>query len=75
MVWGCSAGNGVGRLHKIDANVNAQHCLKILKHCAAPSMQCLLRDQPATFQQDNAPSHTAKVLKEWTQGNDINILS
>ena len=75
MVWGCIARNGIGRLHKIDGNVNAQHYLKILKYCALPSMQHLYGDQPAIFQQDNAPCHTAKVVKEWIHTNNINTLS
>ena len=36
VVWGCIARNGIGRLHKIDGNVNAQHYLKILKNCIVP---------------------------------------
>ena len=75
MVWGCIARNGVGRLHKIDGNVNAQHYLQILKYCAIPSMQHLFGDQPSIFQQDNAPCHTAKVVKEWTEANGMKILS
>ena len=63
MAWGCFARSGVGRLHKIDGNANAQHYLKMLKYCVVPSMQYISRDQPAMFQQDNAPSHTAKFAK------------
>ena len=75
MVWGCIARNGIGRLHKIDGNVTAQHYLKILKYCAVPSLQHLFGDQPAIFQQDNAPCHTAKVVKEWIEANNIDVLS
>ena len=75
MVLGCIARNGIGRLHKIDGNVTAQHYLKILKYCAVPSLQHLFGDQPAIFQQDNAPCHTAKVVKEWIEANNIDVLS
>ena len=75
MVWGCIARAGIGRLHKIDGNVTAQHYLKILKYCAVPSLQHLFGDQPAIFQQDNAPCHTAKVVKESIEANNIDILS
>ena len=75
MVWGCIARTGIGCLHKIDGNVTAQHYLKILKYCAVPSLQHLFGDQPAIFQQDNAPCHTAKVVKEWIEAKNIDILS
>ena len=75
MVWGCIARNGFGRLHKIDGNVNVQHYLKILKNGAIQSMQHFFGDQPAIFQQDNAPCHTAKDVKDWTEANGMKILS
>ena len=75
MVWGCFAKNGVGRLHKVDGNINAEHYLKIMKYCAVPSMKHLFGNQPAIFQQDNAPCHTAKAVKEWTDANNIQVLS
>ncbi len=70
MVWGYFARNGVGRLHKVEGNIDAQHYLKILKYCVVPS-----GDQPVIFQQDNAPCHTAKVVKEWADANAVDILS
>ena len=75
MGWGCIARNGIGRLHKNDGNVTAQHYLQILKYCAVPSLQHLFGDQPAIFQQDNAPCYTAKVVKEWIEANKIDVLS
>ena len=29
---------------------------------------------PCVFQKDNAPNHTARVVKEWIQSQNVNIL-
>lgn len=64
-VWGCFAHHGVGRLHRIEGNMD-QHMFKnILIHQYQPSMQNLFPEGGAILQQDNDPKHTAKSVQEY----------
>ncbi|GFU98571.1 transposable element Tc1 transposase [Trichonephila clavipes] len=63
MVWGCMAATGVGNLVIIDGIINQYSYLNILKNNLSPSASKLGLD--FTFQQDNDPKHTARVVREW----------
>lgn len=63
-VWGCISANGVGDLIKIDGKLNAVAYLEILREHAIPSGGRLIGEN-FTFQQDNSPKHTARVVKTY----------
>ncbi|GFU02036.1 transposable element Tcb2 transposase [Trichonephila clavipes] len=65
MVWGCMAATGVGNLVIIDGIMNQYSYLNILKNNLSPSASKLGFDGSFTFQQDNDPKHTARVVWEW----------
>jgi hypothetical protein len=62
-VWGCFSSKGVGVLRRLDRNVNAVYYKEILTDSIIPSMYTFFPDGNITFQQDNAPAHTAKLIK------------
>jgi len=73
MVWGCMAASGVGRLHIVDGMVNAKKYVEILNKCMLPSANHLFPGD-YIFQDDNAPCHRAKIVKEWMNGNEVQTI-
>ena len=67
MVWGCISGYGVGKLHMCQGHVNAQQYLSILQGPMLESARNLIPfpGNTFTFQEDNAPFHTARIVKTW----------
>lgn len=75
MVWGCMSAHGVGDLHFIDGTVNAEKYIDILENNLLPSIERLpLPFGEYIFQQDSAPCHTAKKVKNWMSENGIPLL-
>jgi transposase len=79
MVWGCFAGHGVGRLHRIHGIMDKHVYLDILQNVALPSCEELFPadadgDHDYMFQEDNDPKHTSKLCKRWrrTHMNHLN---
>lgn len=65
MVWGCMAASGVGNLVFIESTMKKEDYLKILQQNVAPSVEKLGLTRSWTFQQDNDPKHSSKIVKEW----------
>ena len=63
-VWMFS-GAGTGRLVRIEAKMNGEKYREILYENLLQSAQDLRLGQRFTFQQDNAPKHTATTTQEW----------
>ena len=74
MVWGTFTAAGVGELIKVDASINAKEYIRILETGLLPSIQKQGISHSIVFQQDNAPSHTAKVTKKWLADNSIDVM-
>jgi transposase len=71
MVWGCMASSGVGRLSICDGIMNATKYIETLEKKLKPSARDLFGSNPWIFQDDNAPCHTARKVKEWYKLNNI----
>lgn len=73
MVWGCFAAAGRGSLVfvPVGKTVDAKFYLDMLKDRLQRSMT-LLNCQ--VFQQDSAPCHTAKSVKNWMQSERVTVL-
>ncbi|GFS91500.1 transposable element Tc1 transposase [Trichonephila clavipes] len=56
---------GVGNLVIIDGIMNQYSHLNILKNNLSQSVYKLGLDESFTFQQDNDPKHTSRVVREW----------
>ena len=71
MIWGCFSYQGLGEIYIIDGNLNNTKYIEILEGNLLP----FLRRQNSTgtnyFQDDNAPAHRHKKVKEWMERNDI----
>lgn len=73
MVWGCFSIHGTSELYLIDGNATAQDYLYILESNFLPYIDRLYRDR-MIFQQDNAAIHTAGVVREWFEEEQITTL-
>ena len=68
MVWGCSAGDTVGYLFRIQGTLNQYGYRSILQRYAIPSGLCLVGPSFLflfLFQQDNDPNHTYRLCQDY----------
>lgn len=73
MVWGCFSGHGIGPIHKINGIMDRFVYKDILKDVMLTHAE---ENMPLkwTFQQDNDPKHTSKVVKEWFDVEKIEVM-
>ncbi len=74
VLWGCFSAAGTGRLVAIEGKMNAAKYRDILDENLLQSAQDLRLGRRFTFQQDNDPKHTAKIMKEWLHNNSVTVL-
>ncbi len=74
MIWAAMSSAGVGPLCFLKSTVNAAIYQKILEHFMLPSADKLYGDADFIFQQDLAPTHTAKGTKSWFNDHGITVL-
>jgi transposase len=82
MMWGCMTATGVGRLHVCNGIINGAKYIEILQTKMLSSARALFDPNVAnprlvpdfTFQQDNAPCHTSKLVKTWFQNTGVVVL-
>lgn len=74
MVWGCFSWYGVCPIHRITDTMTRFHYKDILENTMLPYAE---ESMPLrwTFQQDNDPKHTCKLVKNWFQDNEIILLN
>jgi hypothetical protein len=67
MVWGCFVGDKLGPLVCIDDRITQDIYIELLRQNLAPFIDSLTEDSITnlTFQQDNAPPHTAYRTKSF----------
>ncbi len=74
MIWAAMSSAGVGPLCFLKSKVNAAIYQEILEHFMLPSADKLYGDADFIFQQDLAPSHTAKGTKSWFNDHGVTVL-
>lgn len=72
-VWAWISILGPGVAWRIDGRFNAVAYLDILQNVMLPSVEQLYPND-FIFQQDNCPIHTARIITQWYQNNNIEIL-
>ena len=61
----CGCFSAAGRLVRIQAKMNGAKNREVLDENPVQSTQDLRLGRRLTFQQDNDPKHTAKIMQEW----------
>lgn len=74
MVWGAISYYGTIDLVFVNCRMTAPYYKTVLE-MALPKFQDIFGPVPIIFQQDNAPIHTAGIIKAWLQGQNIEQLS
>jgi len=74
-VWGMITAQGVGRIVRIEGNLNKELYCEILQDDVLGSYHDLHLDyRDYYFQQDNDPKHTAKIVQAWFLKNHVDLL-
>ena len=71
MIWGSFSFSGLNELKIITGYMNSAKYIEILNECILPIFE---NDKNAIYQDDNAPCHTSKMLKQWYRTNKITKL-
>ena len=74
MVWGYINARGVGFLDKVDGRINAEGYIDILENSLIPSLHYYGLHSNFDFQQDNAPCHTARIVKQWFNEQGMEVM-
>ncbi|KAK3517093.1 hypothetical protein QTP86_004153, partial [Hemibagrus guttatus] len=74
MFWGCFSAGGPGNLITVNGTMKKEQYIKILNNNIRQSAEKLGLGHQWTFQHDNDPNHTAKVVKKWIADKNINVL-
>ena len=61
-------------LHRIEGILVKEGYLNILENVMLPSADMTLMRENWYFQQDNDPKHTAHVVRDWMQDNNIPLM-
>lgn len=74
MLWGCFSAQEVGPLYEITGIMDRFQYKNILETVMLPYAE---ENMPLrwTFQQDNDPKHTSKLVKQWFIQNNINVMT
>ena len=75
MVWKYFTKNNLNSLVKLEGRITVIVYVDILENYLLPFIDSLDNQENYIFQEDNAPIHTARVVRSWKQENDMDSLS
>ena len=65
MIWGAISWKSAGPMITLHGRINSRDYLGILGNQVHPMVRELFPEGNAIFQDDNAPIHTARIVKDW----------
>lgn len=74
MVWGAITYYGVAKLVFVDQKMTGIH-YKTMLESAFEDLKEMFGPIPFIFQQDNAPIHNSRIVKEWIQNQGVELMS
>ncbi len=74
MIWAAMSSAGVHPVCFLKSTVNTVIYQDILEHFMLPAVDKLYGDTDFIFQQDLAPTHTAKGTKSWFHDHGVTVL-
>lgn len=73
MVWAAISRDSLGPIVALHGRINSKDYLNILGDQVHPMCQTLFPEGDAIFQDDNAPIHTARIVKNWHEEHDSEL--
>lgn len=73
-VWAWINYHGNGMCWKIDDRLTSRNYVHMLENIMLPSVLQIFPENNFVFQQDNCPIHTARIVSEWFQQNNVEVL-
>lgn len=73
MIWGAISSRGQVGLQVLEGKQTSQKYLDLFQR-QVNNIAALFPDQQWTFQHDNAPIHTGRVVRTWLTDNNIDVL-
>ena len=73
MVFGMFSASGTGPLVRMQGKINAKVYKELLQMHVVPFLKSSSSENPI-FMQDNAPCHTAKLVKSFLQEEEVDVL-
>jgi transposase len=71
MVWGCFNKSKIGPLIQVSGRITGSVYIEVLENHLLPFINELDNNEEYIFQDDNAPVHRAKIVKQWMENNSI----
>ena len=73
MVWAAISWHSLGPILVLDGRVTAKDYQTILEDHVHPMVQTLYPEGGAMYQDDNAPIHTARLVKDWFDEHESEV--
>ena len=73
-IWGCITYDGPGLYKLYDGRIDKHMYIETLENQLISTSYVFFSNSELTFQLDNAPCHTAKLVEAWTKENNIKVL-
>lgn len=73
MVWGAISYYGTFEIQFVSSRMNANKYKEVLQN-AFPHFSNIFGSLPWTFQQDNAPIHTSRLVKKWISEQNVKLM-
>lgn len=73
MIWGAISHRGLGPLVVLHGRVTGQDYVSILADHLHPMLQTVFPDERPVYQDDNAPIHTAGIVRDWFNEHDEEV--
>ena len=76
MFWGCISKHGVGPLITVDGTMDQNQYLEVLKNHFIPELRAAEEqfEWEWVLMQDNAPCHTARMIKKYLSDEGVTML-
>lgn len=74
MIWGCITYEGMGTITIVNGNIKAAKYIDIIKNNVWRFIARHFPNNDYIYQDDNAPAHRARIVKEYIDQNQINCM-
>ena len=75
MLWSCISVHGPGRVHVVEGSMNSNQYKEVISHCVVPQIIEWFGTENYWFQQDLAPCHTSRQVKDFFHAKHVRILT